>query len=937
MFSRFIKFLFFSLIFSLQKIEAQSIAVSGLVIDSLSGKIVEYATVTVYKASDTTVLSYCLTDSKGNFEFPFLQSNLQMRILVSATGYQFYRTNLLFNKNMKNINLGLIKLKPSFNDLKEVVVVAEIPPVIIRKDTIEFNAASFKTLPTALVEDLLKKLPGVYVSDDGSILVNGQKVNRILVDGKQFFGNNYQMATKNLPANLIDKVQVLDDKESFEFRPGSNETPLNKVINLTFKKGVKKGWFGKAYAGLGTNDRNEQGGILNLFKDTLQLSLIGYNNNLNRSSFSLQDMIGAGGFNRSGAGSLTINRGLSGEKFLINGISFGGGTTGVNRSNGLGWNLNHAPSKDLSFYLQYFYSQNRNNLLSNTIATFPISNGVNTNNNSSDIIDNHHSHHIKAGLNWKIDSLSRMQISVQYQNQKSISQNNLLQQMINEKTGILIQNTGDIISVDAANNFSYNINYSHRFSKTKKNLSFSHYLNKSTSSLNQINESVNSLFFPSPSFSLFEQKRNTITPLSSYGFISSFWNQFSKHFSYSFDSKYENNISGKQIQTLLKSQNGILYDSIVIPQSNDLNRQLSMVTNGLSIVYSKNKFRFRYTVDYLHQWINDDYKGFNNNQSKASFSNILFRASITLNRVNIQYAETVQPPAIQDLIPVPDNSNPLIIFKGNAGLKPYKSRALNTSGSIANSKNGGSLFFVTNSSFTSNSIINRLEIDSSGRQLFTPENIDFTSNHVISLNYDQKFKRQNGFSFGFSIFLTAGYNFTPVLLNQSVFHRHIFSQGFNLSFNFNWNDKVDFSPRYRLGAGQNRGNVNNSLINNQSILEHDLSGAFTYRINSSLVFTTSYKIVNQLNVSSNLNNSFFTTNADLTYSFLNNKRGHIKLFLNDVFNTNKGIQNSMFGNYTTFTNVNILNRYFLFSFNYDIRDWVKRKNVKEEFSKYIRY
>ena len=351
-------FIIFSIFcFSFVESGAQLGILSGKIIDSTNKNSLQLATVTLYRAIDTSIILYRLSDSKGIFKIHLLPLDTQLRVLISVSGYQVYRKDFALSKEKNTIDLGLIELKPSFLNLKEITVIAEIPPVIFRKDTIEFNASSFKTLPTALVEDLLKKLPGVDVRDDGSIWVQGSKVNRILVDGKRFFGDNYKMATKNLPANIIDKVLVSDDMEQNEFDPLAAKDIPNKLINLTFKKGVKKGWFGRLYAGVGSNKRNELGGIINLFKDTLQLSIVGFDNNVNKSSFSLQDMQEVGGFNRSGTGSLGVSKGISGEQFNINGIPFGGGTTGINRSRGTGLNLNHAPSKKLSVFAQYFYSQ----------------------------------------------------------------------------------------------------------------------------------------------------------------------------------------------------------------------------------------------------------------------------------------------------------------------------------------------------------------------------------------------------------------------------------------------------------------------------------------------------------------------------------------------------------------------------------------------------
>jgi hypothetical protein len=171
-----------------------------------------------------------------------------------------------------------------------------------------------------------------------------------MVDGKAFFGDDPKMATRNLPANVIEKVQVTEDKDEAARNSDGDLTNVGQVINLTLKKGVKKGWFGKLYAGAGTQDRYEAGGIANVYRDTMQLSVIGFSNNINRSGFSFKEIQDIGGFNRSGFNSVMISSRGGQSGFAINGISFGGLDQGIARTTGGGFNLNHAPNKKNSCF-----------------------------------------------------------------------------------------------------------------------------------------------------------------------------------------------------------------------------------------------------------------------------------------------------------------------------------------------------------------------------------------------------------------------------------------------------------------------------------------------------------------------------------------------------------------------------------------------------------
>src|ERR1700744_5311739 len=233
-------------------------SLKGKLIDSVTKKPLTLASVTVFRQADTVMMVYRLSDPDGNFRLNSIPLNTPCYLLVSFIGYEVIRKPILLKDNT-SVDLGTLRMTPGAKAMEEAIVTAERPPIRVYKDTIEFNAASFKTLPDALVEDLLRKLPGVDVDKAGNIRVNGKPVNRILVDGRYFFGDDPRMATRNLPANVVDKVQITDDKEQIDRSTDGDMTRIGKVINLTLKKSVKKGWFGKVYAGGGTDERYQLG------------------------------------------------------------------------------------------------------------------------------------------------------------------------------------------------------------------------------------------------------------------------------------------------------------------------------------------------------------------------------------------------------------------------------------------------------------------------------------------------------------------------------------------------------------------------------------------------------------------------------------------------------------------------------------------------------
>lgn len=208
----------------------------GKICDSTTRQTLSFATISVYRASDTSLLTYRLSDLNGKFQVPGIPFNVKCRLLITFSGYGVYRNEFELSPTQVSLDLDTVFLVPDIRSLDEIIVQSERPPVIFNKDTIEFNANAFKTLPTALVEDLLKKLPGVQVDENGSIRVNGRPVNKIMIDGKDFFSGDPKMATRNLPANLIDKVQVTNDQDQIALNPDLPLSSIGQVINLKFKR-----------------------------------------------------------------------------------------------------------------------------------------------------------------------------------------------------------------------------------------------------------------------------------------------------------------------------------------------------------------------------------------------------------------------------------------------------------------------------------------------------------------------------------------------------------------------------------------------------------------------------------------------------------------------------------------------------------------------------
>lgn len=319
------------LLFTTSILSAQNtFTLKGKVIEKSSKIAIESATVYLTSVKDSTVIDYTITNKLGNFNFSVKKINQPVFLKVSFVTFQNYKIEL--PNITENKDFGTISLEESMTTLKDVVIKNETPPIRIKKDTLEFNASSFKVRPDSNVETLLKQLPGVEIDAEGKITVNGKEVKQILVNGQPFFDKDGKIALQNLPSDIVNKVQITDLKTKKEELTGEKAKSKDASINLTIDEKKNKGFFGKIMGGLGSNERYESSLFLNYFKNKRKISLLGSLNNINSVGFSFNEIYDSMGSSRN---SNIYSNGD--DNFNINGLQFGGGN-GITKSYVIGAN-----------------------------------------------------------------------------------------------------------------------------------------------------------------------------------------------------------------------------------------------------------------------------------------------------------------------------------------------------------------------------------------------------------------------------------------------------------------------------------------------------------------------------------------------------------------------------------------------------------------------
>src|SRR5262252_7465665 len=264
-------------------------SVRGRLLDLNENKPLRGATLTLTSLKDSSQRFNTVSDSTGRFEFAAVYVD-SFILNVSFVGYQDFKQLIAVKESA--VNLGTLFVPRSIKQLGEVTVVAKTPPVEQKGDTLQYNASQFKVNPDATSEDMVKKLPGVTVDKQGNVTAQGDQVRKVTIDGRDFFGDDATAALRNLPAEIIDKIQVFDRLSDQAQFTGFDDGNTVKAVNIITKSNMRNGQFGRLFAGYGTDDRYSAGGNVSFFKNNRRISLIGLANNINQQNFATQDLLG---------------------------------------------------------------------------------------------------------------------------------------------------------------------------------------------------------------------------------------------------------------------------------------------------------------------------------------------------------------------------------------------------------------------------------------------------------------------------------------------------------------------------------------------------------------------------------------------------------------------------------------------------------------------
>ena len=893
----------------------------GKVMDSTNTSL-PIATVMLLHAKDSALATFGRTDVNGEFMLRNV-ANGDYILKITYTGYQNYMKPVIASGGTQE--LGTIVMQIKARQLNEVVIKGERDPVTIKKDTLEFNASSFETnRANAAVEDLLKRLPGVQVEKDGSIKVQGEDVQRVTINGKNFFGNDAKLATRNLPAKAVEKIQVFDRKSDQAQFSGIDDGIREKTINLELKEEFSNGGFGNFTAGAGVDSqddfRYETKASYNRFTKTTQLSFLGMGNNINQQGFSLAEYFGFAG--RSGGGA--VFRGSSGGGIgNLRGVpvNFGGRPNGIMTNWAGGINFNHTFNKKTQINGSYFFSDLAHRLeqQANQINFLPTGNFSSAQNSRQN--NQTTSHRLNATLDYKIDSVNTIRYNI------TLTQNNNDFRTISDNqtfnaAGIL-QNEGtrDNVNIGTAISWNNEVLYRHRFAKRGRTVSTTLTFNVNRNNSEGELTAVNRFFNPQTGELIRTDNinqvntRNTMT--NTYGGNLSYTEPIGKrkYLELNYNIRNTVNKSDQKVFDIANSERKVNQNL-----TNEFDNNFLYQRIGANFRYTKQKINLTVGLNYQ----NSDLRGnlvTRGTSINKTFNNLLPSARLNVDfsstkRLNFDYDTDVNAPSITQLQPIVDNTDPLNIYVGNPDLRPEYNHRFRANYFTFDQFTSINFFGGINATYTTNKIVNSQLIDQRFVRTSQPVNVADFLNASANMNFGFPIKPIKS---RLNLSGRAGGNRSINLLNNESTYAYGRTLVGDLRYEFRPSDKFDISLTTNLN--QQRTTFDRTTSVNQSNEQNFLNQTYGAEMNVVLPLdfrlNVDYDYFLFTSRTTDFRQSLPLLNTSVSKLFMKGA-GEMKFAVNNFLDQSLGISQQADVNFLQQTVVNNLGRFVMVSFTYSL-------------------
>ncbi len=910
-------------------------------VQSVSGKLIDESkqaaigsSVFLLNAKDSSFVNGTVADIDGFFKIENILANSYVLKIVSLGYNPVFRTIQITSQP---IDLGFIILKQNSLNLKEVKVQGQISLATQNGDTTSFNSKAYKVNKDASAEDLVSKMPGVAIVD-GKVQAQGEEVKQVLVDGKRFFGDDANAVLKNLPAEIIDKVQVFDKKSDQSQFTGFDDGNASKTINIVTKAQFRNGIFGKVYGGYGYENKYKGGASVNIFKGNRRISILAQSNNINEQNFSSEDLVGVasiastGGGGRRGGGGQGGASGNASDNFSVN------NQNGINTTSLFGLNYSDKWGKKTEVSSSYFFNWTKNDSKSSLLQQYILgsNNGLiynETNNANSDNF-NHR-------LNFKIETKLDSQNTISIQPKLSFQTNNSSKKLLGFNTKEL-QNISNSINTNSSNLLGYNLSalilFRHSFAKRGRTFSINATPTITDNSGDNSLYSLNTYYNKGIIFADTIDQKSTILkngnsvkgnasytePLDSFNFLL-----------VDYSTTYTDNYSSKRTFNSFNNDNTYTYlDSSL---TNVFKNQYQSQAGSLGYRFQKPKINFSINAAYQWALLSKQQEIPSSYQLSKSFESVLPSAQFQYKfspkkNLRINYRTSNNAPSIDQLQDVINNTNALQLSTGNPELKQDFQQNLNMRYSGVNTVKATSFFALLGANYSSNYIGNSTLIANQdttvynsvflkqGSQIIRPVNLDgyFSLRSFINYTFPIKKIKTN-----LSLNVSGNYNNVPGLINTQINYAKTATGGLGIVLSSNISEKIDFT----ISSNSSYSNINNTLQSSSNTTYFSQNSKLKINLNpwKGLVLQTEYSNMYYTGLTSAYNQSISLWNAAIGYKFLKNKQAEFRLTVYDLLNQNNSVARTNTDSYIQDSQTNVLNRYYMLTFTYNFKKYFAKK------------
>jgi hypothetical protein len=907
----FLVFIFFSTLFSFSQ---NQFIFKGKLINKTTKTPIESATIYLTREKDSAVLEYTISNKQGAFEFKVAPQNTSTTLKVSFPELEIFTKNIQTINN--DVDFGIIELSKLDYEIETVLIKNDIPPIRIKKDTLEFNAASFKLRPDANVETLLKQLPGVEIDADGKITVNGKEVNQILVNGKPFFDKDGKVALQNLPSTIINKVQVTDTKTKKEEKTDAVASSNNASINLTIDEKKNKGFFGKALAGYGSDERYESSGIINYFKNKTKVSVLASANNINSVGFSMDEVFDNMGGGRNG--SRMYSKQNSGSK------------SGITESNLVGANYSDNYFEKVDFSSSFFRSGTSNRNKNKTNNTTFLPNGTfKTNYESSTKTDSDYND-FSFMTDIKIDTTMSIVFEPKMSYNKRTNYNSTRSNSF-ENSNLLNDFTSDNISESLSKTFQSSTTFTKSFRKKGRNISL--VLNNENNSNDddvKLN-SVTNFYQNSDPSDIRNQISNRKNTTEKYRLNFEYAEPITDSLTVKLGSIYDYKFNGNDEETFDFNNSINSFSNRNDLFSNTIKSKTSELYTYAGISVNKKKYNFDVELGTmsLHNVNTSDYLGLATSLDKNFMlpeANVhgSYKFSKSKN-IWFNYNVNYSMPSTTQLLPIQNVSNSLNTIVGNPDLNINKNHSVYLSYRNFDYATRSGYGFYTGINYYENQVTSKTIYDANRKRTTTYVDINGNNNTWFGLYWNKSIKKEKvNYRYEFRVSNNLGYD--KGFVNGELYTSSSYSFTPSAKFNYEITDKLTIAPSYNFV--KEFVSYSNYTIDKTSFYSHRMNLQITSYWPKNWTFGNDFGYNFNSNLGAGFKKDFYLWNTSLAYSFYKDKfLAKVKVY--DILNQNQSNKRTISATSIIDEENVVLKRYVMFSLTYKIHMFDSKAKEKK--------